>query len=83
MAMDRLLTLMSEKKASDLCLSPGAAVQIKINGAMAAVNQQPLEPASVEHLLREQPAGGAYTPARLLGAQLVTRLPESSAMRIE
>ena len=53
MAMDRLLTLMSEKKASDLFLSPGAAVQIKINGAMAAVNQQPLEPASVEHLLRE------------------------------
>ena len=33
--------------------------------------------------LREQPAGGAYTPARLLGPQLVTRLPESSAMRIE
>jgi twitching motility protein PilU len=53
MAMDRLLTLMSEKKASDLFLSPGAAVQIKIHGAMAAVNQQPLEPASVEHLLRE------------------------------
>lgn len=39
--------------------------------------------AVVEHLLREQPAGGAYTPARLLGPQLVTRLPESSAMRIE
>lgn len=39
--------------------------------------------AVVEYLLREQPAGGAYTPARLLGAQLVTRLPESSAMRIE
>ena len=53
MAMNRLLTLMSEKKASDLFLSPGAAVQIKINGAMASVNQQPLEPAAVERLLRE------------------------------
>ena len=53
MAMNRLLTLMSEKKASDLFLSPGAAVQIKINGSMASVNQQPLEPAAVERLLRE------------------------------
>lgn len=38
--------------------------------------------AVVEHLLREAPAGGAYTPARLLGADLVTRLPGSGELVI-
>jgi len=53
MAMERLLKLMAEKKASDLFLSPGSPVQIKIDGAMVAVNAQPLQPANVEALLRE------------------------------
>lgn len=38
--------------------------------------------AVVEHLLREQPAGGAYTPSRLLGADLVTKLPGSGELSI-
>lgn len=53
MAMDRLLRLMAEKKASDLFLSPGSPIQIKIDGAMVVVNAQRLEPANVEALLRE------------------------------
>ncbi len=53
MAMERLLRLMAEKKASDLFLSPGSAIQIKIDGAMIAVNAQRLEPANVDALLRE------------------------------
>ncbi len=53
MAMERLLQLMAEKKASDLFLSPGSPIQIKIDGTMVAVNQQRLEPANVEALLRE------------------------------
>ena len=36
----------------------------------------------VEHLLREEPAGGAYTPSRLLGADLVTKLPGSGELTI-
>ena len=51
--MDRLLQLMSEKKASDLFLAPGAPVQIKINGAMVPVNQQRLAPENVVSLIRE------------------------------
>ena len=51
--MDRLLQLMSEKKASDLFLSPGAPVQLKINGAMVPVNQQRLAPENVVSLIRE------------------------------
>lgn len=38
--------------------------------------------AVVEHLLTAQPRGGAYTPARLVGADLVTRLPGSGALQI-
>ncbi len=38
--------------------------------------------AVVEYLMTAQPAGGAYTPARLVGADLVTRLPGSGPLRI-
>lgn len=53
MAMEKLLALMADKKASDLFLAAGATVQIKINGSAIAVNQQTLEPQGVERLLRE------------------------------
>ncbi|MFM1991817.1 MAG: Twitching mobility protein [Pseudomonadota bacterium] len=53
MAMERLLGLMAEKKASDLFIAAGTAVHIKINGTTVPVNQQRLDPASVEALLRE------------------------------
>ncbi|MEZ5660885.1 MAG: saccharopine dehydrogenase NADP-binding domain-containing protein [Burkholderiaceae bacterium] len=39
--------------------------------------------AVVEHLMSTQPAGGAYTPAGLVGADLVTRLPESGPLVID
>jgi len=38
--------------------------------------------AVVEHLLSKQPEGGAYTPSRLVGADLVTRLPGSGELQI-
>ena len=37
----------------------------------------------VGHVLGGTPAPGAYTPARLLGPELVSRLPGSGAMVIE
>ena len=39
--------------------------------------------AVIEHLLNHAPAGGAYTPARLVGADLVTRLPGSGPIQVE
>jgi len=39
--------------------------------------------AVVGYLLQARPPGGAYTPARLLGADLVTHLPGSSEINIE
>lgn len=38
--------------------------------------------AVVEHLMAARPAGGAYTPARLVGADLVKRLPGSGLLQV-
>ncbi len=37
----------------------------------------------VEHLLRDHPSGGTYTPAKLMGADFITKLPGSSAIAVE
>jgi twitching motility protein PilU len=54
MALDRLFQLMSEKKASDLFLSVGSPVTIKINGVCVPVNQERLMPEQVVGLLAER-----------------------------
>ncbi|MFO1507694.1 MAG: saccharopine dehydrogenase NADP-binding domain-containing protein [Lysobacterales bacterium] len=46
------------------------AYSLTITGALAVV----------EHLLRNPPAGGSYTPSQLAGADLVTRLPGSGPL---
>ena len=38
--------------------------------------------AVIEHLRAQTPAGGAYTPSKLVGADLVTSLPESGELQI-
>ena len=53
MVMDRLFRLMAEKKASDIYLSPGSPIHIKINGITVPVNQQKLDPEGVAQLMRE------------------------------
>jgi len=53
MVMDRLFKLMADKKASDVYLAPGSPVHIKINGVTVPVNQQRLDPETIENLMRE------------------------------
>jgi twitching motility protein PilU len=53
MAMERLLQLMAEKKASDLFVAPGSAVHLKINGVSIPVGNQKLPPEAVNALLKE------------------------------
>lgn len=48
------------------------AYSLTITGALAVV----------EHLMKSTPAGGAYTPSKLAGADLVTRLPGSGPLQI-
>ena len=51
--MQRILRLMSEKKASDVYLSPGSPAMIKISGQCVPINAQPLARDSVTRLLAE------------------------------
>ena len=52
-AMKRLFQLMAEKKASDVFLSVGAPINIKINGVAMPVNQTLLTSDAVKQLLYE------------------------------
>ncbi len=53
MAMERLLRLMAEKKASDLFLAPGSPIRMKIGETMVNAGSQSPGPAAIEALLRE------------------------------
>jgi twitching motility protein PilU len=52
-AMKRLFQVMAEKKASDIFLSVGAPINIKINGVAVPVNQTVLNADAVKQLLYE------------------------------
>jgi twitching motility protein PilU len=52
-AMKRLFQLMAEKKASDIFLSVGAPINIKINGVAVPINQQTMNGDGVRQLLYE------------------------------
>jgi twitching motility protein PilU len=52
-AMKRLFQLMAEKKASDIFVSVGAPINIKINGQAVPVNQQVMDANTISSLLYE------------------------------
>ena len=52
-AMKRLFQLMADKQASDIFLSVGAPINIKINGQAMPVNPQVMDAATVQNLLYE------------------------------
>ena len=52
-AMKRLFQLMADKKASDIFMSVGSPINIKINGTAMPVNQQVMDPNSIIGLLYE------------------------------
>ncbi|MDR2788021.1 MAG: PilT/PilU family type 4a pilus ATPase [Candidatus Accumulibacter sp.] len=53
MILDRLFQLMSEKHASDLFISAGAPIHIKIQGHTTPVNQQIMSSVMIEKIARE------------------------------
>ena len=52
-AMQRLFELMSERNASDIFISAGAPINIKINGFTGPVNSQIVRPETVRGLMSE------------------------------
>lgn len=54
MALERLFHLMAEKNASDLYLSVGSPITIKINGVCVPINQERLAPQAIVTLLAER-----------------------------
>ncbi len=54
MSLDRLFHLMAEKDASDLFLSVGSPVTIKINGVCVPINQERMQPQAVVSLLADR-----------------------------
>jgi len=52
-AMTRLFQLMADKKASDIFLSVGSPINIKINGIAMPINQQAIDGTTVKALLYE------------------------------
>src|SRR4030095_937770 len=43
MYLDRLFILMAEKQASDLFISCGAPINIKVNGVVSPISTQPMD----------------------------------------
>ena len=53
MYLDRLFKLMAEKQASDLYISCGAPINIKINGVVSPVSTQPMDVETVRRIAYE------------------------------
>jgi twitching motility protein PilU len=53
MIFDKLFRLMAEKQASDIYVSAGAPIHIKIQGRTIPVNQQTMEPAMIQRMAYE------------------------------
>jgi twitching motility protein PilU len=53
MYLDRLFKLMADKQASDLFISCGAPINIKINGVVTAISTQPMDVETVRRIAYE------------------------------
>jgi twitching motility protein PilU len=53
MFLDRLFKLMAEKQASDLFISCGAPINLKVNGVVSPVSTQPMDPETVRRIAYE------------------------------
>ena len=60
MIFDNLFQLMAEKKASDIFITAGAAIHIKIQGQTMPINQQVMDPQMIRRMV-----GEAITPAQM------------------
>ncbi|MDB5814866.1 MAG: type pili twitching motility protein PilT [Rhodocyclales bacterium] len=71
MIFDRLFQLMSERQASDIFVTAGAPIHIKINGAIVPINQQIMEPSVIQKMAYE-----------MLNAEQVSRFEKDRELNI-
>ena len=50
MIFDRLFQLMAERQASDIFVTAGAPIHIKINGSIVPINQQIMDPTVIQKM---------------------------------
>lgn len=53
MIFDKLFQLMADKRASDIYISAGTAIHIKIEGVSVPINQQKMDPATIQRMAYE------------------------------
>ena len=53
MVFEKLFSLMAEKQASDIFITAGAPIHIKIHGVSVPINQQIMEPAMIQEMIYE------------------------------
>jgi len=53
MILDKLFSLMAEKKASDVFITAGVPIHIKIEGESVPINQQQMDPAMIQRMAFE------------------------------
>ncbi|KON79573.1 PilT/PilU family type 4a pilus ATPase [Azoarcus sp. PA01] len=53
MIFDKLFQLMAEKRASDIFISAGAPIHVKIQGVTLPINQQVMEPPMIKRMIYE------------------------------
>ena len=53
MVFEKLFELMAEKQASDIFVTAGAPIHIKIQGVSVPVNQQVMQPAMIQKMIYE------------------------------
>ncbi|MDR2208672.1 MAG: PilT/PilU family type 4a pilus ATPase [Azoarcus sp.] len=61
MVFEKLFMLMAERKASDIFVTAGAPIHIKIEGVSLPINQQVMEPAMIKQMLYEMMAPDQVT----------------------
>ena len=61
MIMDRLFQIMADKKASDIFITAGAPINIKIQGTSLPINQKTMDPETIRRMAQEM-----LTPEQVL-----------------
>jgi len=54
MIIDKLFALMAEKKASDIFITVGTPIHIKIDGNTLPINQQAMDPTMIHRMAYEK-----------------------------